>query len=77
MNYSLEDVVLRPWRETDMANLMSFANNPKIFNNLTDAFPIPYTKEAATRFLSWASVSRNSFSMRSRPTTHSGNYTSR
>ncbi len=54
MNYSLEDVVLRPWRETDKTNLMRYANNPKIFNNLTDAFPIPYTEEAASRFLSWA-----------------------
>ena len=32
-----------------------YANNPKVANNLTDQFPHPYSKEAGTKFINYAS----------------------
>tara|TARA_R110002050_G_scaffold109799_1_gene221457 strand:+ start:213691 stop:214191 length:501 start_codon:yes stop_codon:yes gene_type:complete len=45
---------LRPWRESDAADLARFANNPKIANNLTNQFPHPYKMEDAQRFIKMA-----------------------
>lgn len=45
---------LRPFRETDLANLVKYANNPKIAQNLTDAFPHPYTEVAGKAFIQMA-----------------------
>jgi RimJ/RimL family protein N-acetyltransferase len=54
MNYPNEDISLRPWQEEDRSTLIKYANNKKIFNNLTDGFPHPFTDDAATRFFTWA-----------------------
>ena len=45
---------LRPFRETDLTNLVKYANNPKIAQNLTDAFPYPYTEDAGKNFIQMA-----------------------
>jgi ribosomal-protein-alanine N-acetyltransferase len=45
---------LRPFRESDQDSLAKYANNPKIAQNLTNAFPHPYTKENAHKFIETA-----------------------
>lgn len=45
---------LRPWTLNDLDNLVKYANNYKITNNLTDQFPFPYTIENAKSFLEMA-----------------------
>jgi len=46
-------ITLRPWQQSDTPSLMKYANNKKIFNNLTDRFPHPFTQESADWFLNW------------------------
>ena len=45
---------LRPWTINDLDSLVKYANNPKIAENLTDAFPYPYTAENGKAFLEMA-----------------------
>lgn len=45
------EIVLRPWRLEDAANVFRFANNPKIAQNLRDVFPWPYQEKDAEGFL--------------------------
>lgn len=42
---------LRPWNAVDKASLVRYANNRKIWLNLRDAFPHPYTEASADAFL--------------------------
>ena len=44
-------VAIRKWELTDIDNLVRYANNNKISDNLTDAFPFPYTKEFGLAFI--------------------------
>lgn len=44
-------IKIRPWEIDDHENLVKFANNRKIWDNLADAFPHPYTKEDALQFI--------------------------
>lgn len=46
---------LRPWHLDDLQDLVTFANNIKIANNLTDAFPHPYLETHGTSFIAMAS----------------------
>ncbi len=48
------DFKLRPIKETDIDNLVKFANNPKIAANLTNKFAYPYTKEHGLNFIQFA-----------------------
>jgi RimJ/RimL family protein N-acetyltransferase len=45
---------LRPWKETDIDNLVKFANNYNIAKNLTDTFPHPYTQQDGMKFITTA-----------------------
>ena len=45
------DVKLRPWTLDDLDYLVKYANNKKIADNLTDAFPYPYTVEDGIKFI--------------------------
>jgi ribosomal-protein-alanine N-acetyltransferase len=47
-------VTLRPWREDDLKSLVRHANNVRIWMNLRDAFPYPYTEEAGRCWLEMA-----------------------
>lgn len=38
-------ITLRPWRETDLGNLLKYADNANIATNLTNGFPHPYPRE--------------------------------
>ena len=42
---------LRPWTADDKPSLVRYANNRKIWLNLRDAFPHPYTEDSADAFL--------------------------
>lgn len=45
------DIKIRKWRMSDLDNLVKYANNPKIAENMTDAFPNPYTEEKGIAFI--------------------------
>ena len=45
------DFTLRPWTMADAGSLLRHANNHNIARFMTDAFPHPYTPEAARAFL--------------------------
>ena len=49
---------LRPWHTNDLIDLVHFANNPRIANNLTDAFPHPYTEKDGIEFINMATNDR-------------------
>jgi RimJ/RimL family protein N-acetyltransferase len=42
---------IRPWTALDKAALVKYANNRKVWLNLRDAFPHPYTASSAESFL--------------------------
>lgn len=44
-------VTLRPWRNDDLESLVRHANNFKIWINLRDGFPHPYTEKAGRGWL--------------------------
>ncbi|NQV53270.1 MAG: GNAT family N-acetyltransferase [Flavobacteriales bacterium] len=46
---------LRPIHKTDLARLVKHANNKAISNQLTDAFPFPYTEEQGRGFIEMTS----------------------
>ena len=50
MKYNI-DFKLRPWKISDIENLVKYANNKKISDNLTDAFPYPYTHDDGLKFI--------------------------
>jgi ribosomal-protein-alanine N-acetyltransferase len=47
MRIEFECGVIRDWSDQDLADLVEFANNRKIWRNLTDRFPHPYTEADA------------------------------
>jgi RimJ/RimL family protein N-acetyltransferase len=52
-----ELIELRPWTIADLDNLIKYANNIHIAQNLTNAFPHPYTKTAGEKFIEMANSS--------------------
>lgn len=48
------DYKLRPWKMSDLDDLVSFANNVDIARFMTDAFPHPYTQENGVAFIEFA-----------------------
>jgi hypothetical protein len=50
----LQDCSLRPWQSGDKAALVRNGNNRKVWRNLTDLFPHPYTEADADYWLSFA-----------------------
>jgi RimJ/RimL family protein N-acetyltransferase len=46
-----ERLVLRPWKKGDEDSLVSLANNRKIWINVRDLFPHPYTHEDAQNWI--------------------------
>jgi RimJ/RimL family protein N-acetyltransferase len=47
----LGDIVLRNWQKKDIRSLAKHANNKKIWDNLRDEFPYPYTELAAKQWI--------------------------
>ena len=54
MRLVLEKCVVRSWESSDATSLAIHANNRKIWINLRDAFPFPYTKADARKFIKMA-----------------------
>ncbi|KAI9017463.1 acyl-CoA N-acyltransferase [Gaertneriomyces semiglobifer] len=54
-----EGITIRQWRDGDEADLASHANNRKIWQNLTDRFPHPYTLEAAQWWVNHCTDKKN------------------
>ena len=52
MRIDIGNIVLRKWKEDDVECLARIANNKKIYDNLRDAFPHPYTIEDARNYIS-------------------------
>lgn len=52
MRIETDKFILRSWQESDAETLAGIANNKKIFDNLRDAFPHPYTIEDARKYIS-------------------------
>ncbi len=44
-------VLIRPWNESDIDNLVKYADNINIWNNLRNYFPHPYTREHAQSWI--------------------------
>jgi ribosomal-protein-alanine N-acetyltransferase len=51
MRLETERLVLRPWRKGDEESLVRYANNLKVWINLRDHFPHPYTMEDARNWI--------------------------
>jgi RimJ/RimL family protein N-acetyltransferase len=56
MEFTLQRSVLRPWRHGDEPSLVRHANNRKIWENVRDHFPFPYTMPDADRWILHAST---------------------
>lgn len=56
MNVRLEcgSAIVRPWQDGDREPLVRHANNRKVWRNLKDRFPHPYTDEDARNWLALA-----------------------
>lgn len=54
MRYCFGEYVIRDWRDDDATSLARYANNRKIWRNLRDAFPNPYTRDDAASFIARA-----------------------
>ncbi len=52
MRIETENYTLRNWEESDSEDLARIANNKKIFDNLRDVFPHPYSIEDARKYIS-------------------------
>jgi RimJ/RimL family protein N-acetyltransferase len=46
-----EQIILRAWRRSDIPSLIRYANNRKIWLNLRDVFPHPYTQAHAEKWI--------------------------
>lgn len=42
---------LRPWSMDDLSSLVKYGDNPKIFRNMSDGFPFPYTDAKARHYI--------------------------
>jgi RimJ/RimL family protein N-acetyltransferase len=51
MELNLRTCVIRPWRASDVDSLVAHANNRKIWINLRDRFPHPYTARDGRTFI--------------------------
>jgi ribosomal-protein-alanine N-acetyltransferase len=50
----MRDVKLRAWASTDRLDLVKHGNNRKVWRNLTDVFPSPYTLDDADAWIARA-----------------------
>jgi [ribosomal protein S5]-alanine N-acetyltransferase len=52
MQIITSDTILRPWSMDDVDSLVRYADNPRIAAGMRNAFPFPYTRDDAERFIS-------------------------
>lgn len=58
IDLAVEGARLRPWRRGDEAGLARQANNRKVWINLRDSFPHPYTVADAEQWIGFATAER-------------------
>lgn len=58
MQLVLPSCTVRSWQKNDRPSLVRHANNRRVWVNLRDRFPHPYTSDDAARFLAWALAER-------------------
>lgn len=58
MEIKLSNCIVRDWRAGDEESLVRHANNPRIWRNLRDAFPQPYTMADARGWVERASAEK-------------------
>jgi RimJ/RimL family protein N-acetyltransferase len=58
MELKLNSCTIRPWRLGDAESLIRHANNYKIWRNVRDRFPHPYTSDDAHAWIDYASTER-------------------
>lgn len=56
---NLDDIIVRPWQTGDELSLVKHANNRKIWRNVRDRFPYPYTLKDAEIWVRVAGADRN------------------
>jgi len=54
MNLDCGSCIVRDWRDSDRESLVHFANNRRIWRNLKDRFPHPYTDADAKAWIALA-----------------------
>ncbi len=54
MEIFLDDYLIRSWEKTDAESLIEYANNRKIWLNLRDIFPHPYSGQDARNWIDFA-----------------------
>ncbi|HBS86317.1 MAG: hypothetical protein A2W91_09575 [Bacteroidetes bacterium GWF2_38_335] len=59
MQYKTKRFAVRPWNFDDCQDLAFYGNNKKIYDNLRDAFPYPYTLKNAENWLKLAPYEKN------------------
>lgn len=59
MRLQEDNVILREWEETDAERLAEIANNKKIYDNLRDYFPHPYSIDDARKYIALQRKSDN------------------
>ncbi len=59
MKNSKNKVILRPVEMSDKADFTRLANNIKIWNNVRDEFPHPYTEKDAESFINLCKTAKN------------------
>lgn len=47
-------ILLRPWQQKDAEPLVALANNKKIWDNMRDYFPHPYTSKDAKECIAFS-----------------------
>lgn len=62
MRLQEDNVILREWEETDAERLAEIANNKKIYDNLRDYFPHPYSIDDARKYIALQRKSDNKLS---------------
>ena len=59
MKIETDDFILRNWKNEDAERLALIANNKKLYDNLTDAFPYPYYLKDAEAYITFAQKEEN------------------
>jgi ribosomal-protein-alanine N-acetyltransferase len=57
MRLSLDKCIVRSWEAGDLASLVTHANNRRVWENLRDRFPHPYTRRDGQTFIRYARAS--------------------
>ena len=58
MHLQLTRCTIRSWANDDLASLVKYADNRKIWQNLRDRFPHPYTRRDGRDFIQLARSQR-------------------